>query len=92
MELLCTCGAINATALPDACVCHRCGRVWIYERTAFANDWRCIKDRAQNNTGPWPCPVCGHRLDSQGTEHGSRTVHDLFCHHCAAHITLRIPL
>lgn len=45
---------------------------------------------APNTDGPWTCPVCGHRLDCQRTEHGSRTVHDLFCHHCHAHITLRI--
>ena len=42
MELLCVCGQVNATALPDYCRCMRCGRIWKYERTSYANDWRCI--------------------------------------------------
>lgn len=49
MELLCTCGAINSTSLPDACVCRRCGRTWIWERTEFHNDWRCIKELAASS-------------------------------------------
>lgn len=91
MELLCTCGALSVAALPGACKCPRCGRVWAYERTEYASDWRCFKEpAAPNATGPWPCPVCGHRLDCQGILVVASATYDLFCHHCHAHITLRI--
>lgn len=45
---------------------------------------------APNTTGPWPCLVCGHRLDCQGLLVGVSATYDLWCHHCHAHITLRI--
>lgn len=97
MELLCPCGATKTAALPDVWQCNRCGLVWIYERTEFANDWRCVKEPTAHNTaGPWPCPVCGHRLDCQGHRRdrqgflaGIITTYDLWCHNCATHIIMR---
>lgn len=40
-EFLCPCGYL-AHAAPPVHYCAACGRVWKYEITAYANDWRCI--------------------------------------------------
>lgn len=41
MKMLCSCGYLSHAA-PPVHYCSACGRVWKYEITSYANDWRCI--------------------------------------------------
>jgi hypothetical protein len=65
MELLCVCHQLNQTAMPDYCRCMRCGRTWKYERTQYANDWRCIGAPTPrvDQAGASPAPL--HRVVGQ---------------------------
>jgi hypothetical protein len=50
---------------------------------------------SRNYTGPWNCPVCGIKLDNQGSTDTSTSTQqrqrvDLYCHRCVCHFIFAI--